>query len=138
MTDLIAEACKQSHDHGFEKGSKLGVQVSMAWLDATGNTLLAEALERASVAGDLEAFRSLPQPGEPTPAPVVTRHALLTDPAPVSPTDLGPVAPKLVSRATAPLLGFTGNCCSTCGSYQMVRNGTCEKCNECGSTTGCS
>lgn len=36
------------------------------------------------------------------------------------------------------LMGFTGNLCSTCGSPQMVRNGTCEKCLNCGSTTGCS
>jgi ribonucleoside-diphosphate reductase alpha chain len=35
-------------------------------------------------------------------------------------------------------LGFTGDICETCGGSQMVRNGTCLKCNECGSTTGCS
>ena len=34
--------------------------------------------------------------------------------------------------------GFTGDICTDCGSSQMVRNGTCLKCNACGSTTGCS
>jgi ribonucleoside-diphosphate reductase alpha chain len=34
--------------------------------------------------------------------------------------------------------GFTGDICDDCGSSQMVRNGTCLKCNACGSTTGCS
>lgn len=34
--------------------------------------------------------------------------------------------------------GFTGNMCMDCGSDQMVRSGTCEKCSVCGSTTGCS
>lgn len=34
--------------------------------------------------------------------------------------------------------GFTGNSCTACGSMQMVRSGTCEKCNDCGQTTGCS
>ncbi len=34
--------------------------------------------------------------------------------------------------------GFTGDICDDCGSSQMVRNGTCLKCNDCGSTTGCS
>jgi ribonucleoside-diphosphate reductase alpha chain len=34
--------------------------------------------------------------------------------------------------------GFTGDICGNCGGSQMVRNGTCLKCNECGSTTGCS
>jgi len=34
--------------------------------------------------------------------------------------------------------GFTGDICDDCGSSQMVRNGTCLKCNACGATTGCS
>jgi len=34
--------------------------------------------------------------------------------------------------------GFTGDICDDCGSSQMVRNGTCLKCNSCGATTGCS
>ena len=34
--------------------------------------------------------------------------------------------------------GFTGDNCTDCGSSQMVRNGTCLKCNACGATTGCS
>lgn len=31
-----------------------------------------------------------------------------------------------------------GETCSTCGSSQLVRNGTCKVCKECGTTTGCS
>lgn len=34
--------------------------------------------------------------------------------------------------------GYTGDICPECGSMTMVRNGTCLKCNTCGSTTGCS
>jgi ribonucleoside-diphosphate reductase alpha chain len=34
--------------------------------------------------------------------------------------------------------GFTGNSCSSCQSFTMVRNGTCEKCDTCGETSGCS
>ena len=34
--------------------------------------------------------------------------------------------------------GYTGNVCSTCGSARMRRNGTCELCEDCGSTSGCS
>ena len=37
---------------------------------------------------------------------------------------------------SARAMGFTGDICATCGSSQMVRNGTCLKCNECGETTG--
>src|SRR6056297_2704003 len=34
-------------------------------------------------------------------------------------------------------LGYTGDSCPECGSMTMVRNGTCQKCITCGSTTGC-
>ncbi len=34
--------------------------------------------------------------------------------------------------------GYTGDICPECGSMTMVRNGTCLKCQTCGSTTGCS
>jgi len=41
-------------------------------------------------------------------------------------------------RARAILQGYTGNMCSECSNFTMVRNGTCEKCDTCGSTSGCS
>ncbi len=34
--------------------------------------------------------------------------------------------------------GFTGDPCDNCQSLRMVRNGSCLKCMDCGSTTGCS
>jgi ribonucleoside-diphosphate reductase alpha chain len=42
------------------------------------------------------------------------------------------------TRRLARERGFTGDICDDCGSSQMVRNGTCLKCNACGATTGCS
>ncbi|MCF8259144.1 MAG: vitamin B12-dependent ribonucleotide reductase [Melioribacteraceae bacterium] len=41
-------------------------------------------------------------------------------------------------RISARERGYTGDICPECGSMTMVRNGTCLKCNTCGSTTGCS
>ena len=38
----------------------------------------------------------------------------------------------------AKLKGYEGDSCPECGSWTLVRNGTCLKCNTCGSTTGCS
>ncbi len=40
--------------------------------------------------------------------------------------------------AEARLKGFEGDACGTCGNFTLVRNGTCMKCNTCGSTSGCS
>lgn len=41
-------------------------------------------------------------------------------------------------RAEAIMKGYVGDSCSECGNFTLVRNGTCLKCNTCGSTTGCS
>lgn len=35
-------------------------------------------------------------------------------------------------------LGFTGDMCSTCGSMNVKKNGSCNVCIDCGTTTGCS
>ena len=38
----------------------------------------------------------------------------------------------------AKMKGYEGDGCSECGNFTMVRNGTCLKCDTCGSTNGCS
>jgi ribonucleoside-diphosphate reductase alpha chain len=52
---------------------------------------------------------------------------------------------KLAARETharrvaeARMKGFEGDNCGACGNFTLVRNGTCMKCNTCGSTSGCS
>jgi ribonucleoside-diphosphate reductase alpha chain len=41
-------------------------------------------------------------------------------------------------RAEAKAKGYEGDACGECQNYTLVRNGTCMKCDTCGSTTGCS
>jgi ribonucleoside-diphosphate reductase alpha chain len=41
-------------------------------------------------------------------------------------------------RAQARMRGYEGESCGECGNFTMVRNGTCLKCDTCGSTSGCS
>jgi ribonucleoside-diphosphate reductase alpha chain len=41
-------------------------------------------------------------------------------------------------RMKSIMQGYTGNMCSECQNFTMVRNGTCEKCDTCGATSGCS
>jgi len=40
--------------------------------------------------------------------------------------------------AEARMKGYEGDACGNCGNFTLVRNGTCMKCNTCGSTSGCS
>jgi len=41
-------------------------------------------------------------------------------------------------RAEAKAKGYEGEMCGECMNFTLVRNGTCLKCDTCGSTTGCS
>jgi ribonucleoside-diphosphate reductase alpha chain len=41
-------------------------------------------------------------------------------------------------RTEARMKGYVGESCPECANFTLVRNGTCLKCDTCGSTTGCS
>ncbi|SHM73022.1 vitamin B12-dependent ribonucleotide reductase [Roseibium suaedae] len=50
-------------------------------------------------------------------------------------------APKSTAAqqiAQARMKGYEGESCPECANFTMVRNGTCLKCDTCGSTSGCS
>ena len=52
---------------------------------------------------------------------------------------IGGTAESQLSRSReARIKGYEGDPCSECGNFTLVRNGTCLKCNTCGSTSGCS
>jgi ribonucleoside-diphosphate reductase alpha chain len=44
--------------------------------------------------------------------------------------------PSLAAQAR--LKGYEGDPCPSCGSFTLLRSGTCMKCDTCGGTTGCS
>jgi len=45
---------------------------------------------------------------------------------------------EVIKIVQARIKGYEGDACASCGSFTLVRNGTCMKCDTCGSTTGCS
>ena len=50
-----------------------------------------------------------------------------------------PAAPSVADkRKEAQMKGYVGEACPECANFTLVRNGTCLKCDTCGSTTGCS
>ncbi|MGU3540482.1 vitamin B12-dependent ribonucleotide reductase [Methylobacterium sp. A54F] len=70
---------------------------------------------------------------------------MLAEPAPESVADTLPFArPEKAERtvadrrAEAKMKGYVGEACPECANFTLVRNGTCLKCDTCGSTTGCS
>ena len=49
-----------------------------------------------------------------------------------------PAPSALDKRTEARMKGYVGEACPECANFTLVRNGTCLKCDTCGSTTGCS
>ena len=50
----------------------------------------------------------------------------------------GPKSERAARVQEARMKGYEGDNCPECGNFTLVRNGTCLKCETCGSTTGCS
>jgi ribonucleoside-diphosphate reductase alpha chain len=70
-------------------------------------------------------------------------YAYVEPPVPVGVSSTSPSSqpsPSLLSDAVrvARLKGYEADPCTNCGSYTLVRNGVCLKCNTCGETSGCS
>lgn len=78
------------------------------------------------------------RPPVAAPTPQAAPPAAVAAPAPVVTPDYGRRPSRANVAAQARAFGFTGDMCRDCGGSKMVRNGTCLKCNDCGSTTGCS
>jgi len=56
----------------------------------------------------------------------------------VSSTVITATDARLEKVREAKMKGYEGDSCGECGNFTLVRNGTCMKCNTCGSTSGCS
>ncbi|KAA2237791.1 hypothetical protein [Salinarimonas soli] len=61
------------------------------------------------------------------------------DPQAAAPREARPsAAPSTApTRASARAQGFTGDACTVCGSFTLVRTGTCVTCQSCGNNAGC-
>jgi len=69
---------------------------------------------------------------------VEPEQGLRSAPDPLAWTQKEARAAAAEKRAEAKAKGYEGEACGECGNFTLVRNGTCMKCDTCGSTTGCS
>lgn len=68
------------------------------------------------------------------PAPMAETSNVITTKA-ITPSGDTVIAERVQQ---ARMQGYEGEACPECQNFTLVRNGTCLKCNTCGSTTGCS
>ncbi len=69
--------------------------------------------------------------------PLATLQTLVPETTARAETSMGAIV-SMDDRTKARMQGYEGEACGDCGNYTLVRNGTCMKCNTCGSTSGCS
>jgi ribonucleoside-diphosphate reductase alpha chain len=74
----------------------------------------------------------------PAPAPAATPVMAGVASAAAAPMHRGSAQPIAERVREAIAKGYSGDACATCGQFALVRNGTCLKCDSCGSTSGCS
>ncbi len=86
-----------------------------------------ETVDLSEIASSIEASIAANEAGNPVGVQVAAIETRLNAKADLS-----------AKRAEARMKGYEGDACGTCGNFTLVRNGTCMKCNTCGSTSGCS
>jgi ribonucleoside-diphosphate reductase alpha chain len=118
-----ASAAVTAHNDSAPVG---GSRVTAMASGATGDT--ATALKTAEPERELSPTEKLEQQNWSKAGTAQTATAAA---APAAPT-------KAERRAEAKARGYEGDMCSECSNFTLVRNGTCMKCDTCGSTTGCS
>ena len=82
-----------------------------------------------------------PKASAPAAATAVTRvlepvGAVATTPSGSAQPVKGQIVAAKAREAIAK--GYSGDACTQCGQFTLVRNGTCLKCDSCGTTSGCS
>ena len=103
----------------------------------SGNVTAIAAHGATSRAADaLEGAVALKQEAQHDLSPTEKLEALQWSKAGAPPQAAAPS--KAERRAEAKAKGYEGEMCGECGNFTLVRNGTCMKCDTCGSTTGCS
>ncbi|MGY3550958.1 ribonucleoside-diphosphate reductase alpha chain [Bradyrhizobium sp. USDA 4472] len=115
-------AIAQGNDSAPSGGSKVTALASHGASARVGDVLEGAVALKQEVAHDL--------------SPTEKLEALQWSKAGSAATVAAPT--KAERRAEAKAKGYEGEMCSECGNFTLVRNGTCMKCDTCGSTTGCS
>jgi ribonucleoside-diphosphate reductase alpha chain len=147
----VVDAVADSGPGGSAATGTRGVTASAVNAVSGASVGGANAGSMAQVGNAVRALVAQPAPAKPQkPAlaevgAAVKAEPLRTEskwaPAGTASASAAPVAAKPAEpdRATiARMKGYQGDSCGECGNFTLVRNGTCLKCDTCGSTTGCS
>jgi ribonucleoside-diphosphate reductase alpha chain len=128
--ELPGLAATRVVSRGFTRGQLAGGESMMV---VRGNTVMA-------VEAEME-MQAPPSPVTTMQQTVSTAFARSAPKAPLgatSATVVGSQRSAASQREEAKMKGYVGESCGECHNFTLVRNGTCLKCDTCGSTSGCS
>jgi ribonucleoside-diphosphate reductase alpha chain len=119
---------------GLVRGKVHALQVVEGARGSAGASNVANPSTVASAVTSLFGATALKQ------EPVIETRPVVAPVAVPSPerTEASPSVSKGQKIAEARMKGYEGESCPECANFTMVRNGTCLKCETCGSTSGCS
>jgi ribonucleoside-diphosphate reductase alpha chain len=102
--------------------------------EGTETKPVGKPLPKAQTGGQSQSVKAQ---GALSPSAALSQYGMTQTKARVLEQDL-PEESEVLKIANARIKGYEGDPCSSCGSFTLIRNGTCMKCDTCGSTTGCS
>lgn len=129
------QRAQQFVSRGLVRGNVTGIGVSNNRSSQSSNGAASQSILSA-------ALSSTASPSEPSsPQPTMNAASNSVDGG-SQPATAGALAlkpdPEMNRIAEARIRGYEGEACHECHNFTLVRNGTCLKCDTCGSTSGCS
>jgi ribonucleoside-diphosphate reductase alpha chain len=125
-----------THDGREARGTSSSVPSPLAGEGQGGGSTKVTALSSSGARTEVSGTTALKSEPERKLSPAEQLEAQIPFARPDARSDAR--ATTAARRAEAKAKGYEGEMCSECMNFTLVRNGTCLKCDTCGSTTGCS
>lgn len=141
-TDAVSKGWTRGHKLSIINQEPAGSGGSNVTAIASGTVATAAVASNAvaEMFEDAEAFNRQYEEGQPAKDAAVVAESAKAAATGLSAASEQNAVKKLAAdrRVKAMMQGYTGDMCMECSNFTMVRNGTCLKCDTCGSTSGCS
>jgi len=127
--EKLLELAEKTVSQGYIRSSNLYFLKPPSHNEASKNVVYGDTAEKSDNVGR--------DAVEPTSTMYATGHGSSTS-STGSVVILEDKEAKVDAVRDARMRGYEGDACTDCGNFTLVRNGTCLKCNTCGTTSGCS
>jgi ribonucleoside-diphosphate reductase alpha chain len=138
MPDTIGNVVAESNVREIDEAASVGAEVAAMMQRVTSNGYVRNKL--TVLHGGKRAAPTARAGAEPAEMPLFSASSVAVAVDTLEATEIAPHThdPRMEKIREARIKGYAGDSCGECGNFTLVRNGTCLKCDTCGSTSGCS